>query len=143
MLTFCFLVSSQDNIILKPLFFLFAVASEVTIEDAPEKFAVVRNELRLTCHYSSGVSEVQWLKNGIVISSNDTMENNTRGNVTHFNETSIQLTISPIISSDAANYTCVVFNYADNSSDTIAIRGLYQVPTFSISCSLIFAKDSV
>ena len=128
-------------IILRSLFFLIAVVSEVTIEGAPEKFAVVGNELRLTCRYSFDVSEVQWLKNDIVISSNDTMENNTRGNITHFNESSIQLTISPIISSDAANYTCVVFDFVDNSSDTIAIRGLYQVRTFSISCSVIFAKD--
>ena len=55
------------------------------------------------------------------------MENNRRGNITHFNESSMQLTINPIISSDAANYTCVVFSYVDNSSDTIAIRGLCQV----------------
>ena len=105
------------------------------MEDAPEQFAVVGNEIQLTCHYNSGVSEVQWLKNDIVISNNDTMEKNTRGNITHFNESSIQLTISPIISSDAANYTCVVFNYVSNSSDTIAIRGLYQVRIVSILVS--------
>ena len=133
-------MSSQDNrtlvfyIILRSLFSLIAVESEVTIEGAPEKFAV-GNELQLTCNYDSEVSKVQWLKNDLVISSNDTMENNTRGNITHFNQTSIQLTISPIISSDAANYICVVFSFADNSSDTIAIRGLYQVPTFQFLVS--------
>ena len=117
---------------MRSLYFLIAVESKVTIEGAPEKLAVVGNEIQLTCHYNSSpvASEVQWLKNGKVISRNDTMENNARGNITHFNESSIQLTISPSISSDAANYTCVVFNFADNSSDTIAIRGLYQVPTF-------------
>ena len=120
---------------LKIFIFLIAVESKVTIEGAPEKFAVVGNEIQLTCHYDSEVSEVQWLKNDIVISSNDTMENNTRGNITHFNETSIQLTISPIFSSDAANYTCVVFDFVANSSDTIAIRGLYQVPTFQFLVS--------
>lgn len=100
----------------------------MTIEGAPEEVAVVGNEILLTCHYNSSpvASEVQWLKNGKVISRNDTMENNTQGNITHFNETSIQLTISPSISSDAANYTCFVINNVGNSSDTIAIRGLYQ-----------------
>ena len=100
---------------------------DVTIEGAPEKVAVVGNAIQLTCHYNSSpvASEVQWLKNGKLISRNDTMENNTRENITHFNETSIQLTISPSISSDAANYTCFVINDVDNSSDTIAIRGLY------------------
>ena len=101
----------------------------MTIKGAPEKVAVVGNEIQLTCQYNSSpvASEVQWLKNGKVISSNNTMENNTRGNINHFNETSIQLTISPSISSDAANYTCLVINDVDNSSDTIAIRGLYHV----------------
>ena len=63
------------------------------------------------------------------------MENDTRGTITHFNETSIQLTISSITLSDAANYTCVVFDFVANSSDTIAIRGLYQVPTFQFLVS--------
>ena len=100
----------------------------MTIKDAPEKVAVVGNEIQLTCHYNSSpvASEVQWLKNGTVISRNDTMENNARGNITQFNESSIQLTISPSISSDAANYTCLVINDVGNSSDTIAIRGLCQ-----------------
>ena len=104
----------------------------MTIEGAPEEVAVVGNDIQLTCHYNSSpvASEVQWLKNGTVISRNDTMENNARGNITHFNESSIQLTISPIISSDAANYTCVA-----NSSDTIAIRGLYKVLTFQFLVS--------
>ena len=103
----------------------------MTIDGGPEEVAVVGNEIQLTCHYNSSpvASEVQWLKNGEVISRNDTMENNARGNITHFNESSIQLTINPRISSDAANYTCLVINDVGNSSDTIAIRGLYQVPT--------------
>ena len=100
----------------------------MTIEGAPEEVAVVGNEILLTCHYNSSpvASEVQWLKNDKVISRNDTMENNTRGTITQFNESSTQLTISSSISSDAANYTCLVINDVDNSSVTIAIRGLYQ-----------------
>ena len=101
----------------------------MTIEGAPEEVAVVGNEIQLTCHYNSSpvASEVQWLKNGSVISRNDTMVNNTRGNITHFNESSIQLAIISSISSDAANYTCLVINNVNSSSDTIAIRGLYHV----------------
>ena len=114
----------------------------MTIEGAPEEVAVVGNEIQLTCHYNSSpvASEVQWLKNGEVISRNDTMENNARGNITLFNESSVKLRISPIISSDAANYTCVVFYFVANSSDTIAIRGLYQVPTFQFLVSLLLIK---
>ena len=98
----------------------------MTINGAPEKFTIVGNEIQLTCHYNStpAASEVQWQKNGLLISRNATMENGTRGNITHFNESSIQLTISQSISTDAANYTCFVIKILDNSSDTIAIRGL-------------------
>ena len=55
------------------------------------------------------------------------MENGARGNVTHFNESSIQLTISQSVSADAANYTCLVINSLDNSSDTVVmvVKGLY------------------
>ena len=100
----------------------------MTIKGAPEQIADVGNKIQLTCHYNSSpvASKVHWLKNDVVISSNDAMENNTQGNITHFNETSIQLTISLSISSDAANYTCLVINNVGNSSDTIAIRGLYE-----------------
>ena len=109
----------------------------MTIDGAPEEVAVVGNEIQLTCHYNSSpvASEVQWLKNGEVISRNDTMVNNARGNITRLNESSIQLIISPSISSDAANYTCLVINDVGNSSETIAIRGLYQVPTFQFLVS--------
>ena len=98
----------------------------MAIEGPPEQVAVVANEIQLTCHYNSSpvASEVQWLKNDQVISSNGTMREGSRGNVTHFNESSIQLTISPSISSDAANYTCLVINSVDNSSATIIIQGL-------------------
>ena len=98
----------------------------MTINGAPEQFIIVGNEIQLTCHYNStpAASEVRWQKNGLLISRNATMENGTRGNITHFNESSIQLTISQSISTDAANYTCFVIKILDNSSDTIAIRGL-------------------
>ena len=106
--------------------FIIAAVLNVTINGAPEQFTTVGNEMQLTCHYNSSPapSEVQWQKNGLLVSRNATMENGTRGNITHFNESLVQLTISQSVSTDAANYTCFVINSLDNSSDTIAIRGL-------------------
>ena len=108
------------------LVFIIPAVPEVTISGAPEKFTIVGNEIRLTCHYNSSpaASEVQWQKNGLLISRNATMENGARGNITYFNESSIQLTFSQIISTDAADYTCLIIKTFVNSSDTIAIRGL-------------------
>ena len=101
----------------------------MTIDGTSEQFTIIGNEIRLTCHYNSSpaASEVQWQKNGRLISRNATMENGARGNVTHFNESSIQLTISQSVSADAANYTCLVINSLDNSSDTVVmvVKGLY------------------
>ena len=108
-----------------------AVAPEVTIDGAAEQFVVVRTEIQLTCRYNTSppASEVQWLKDGTVTSSNASMENATRGNITHFNESLVQLTISSSISQDAGNYTCLVINSVYNSSDTteIAIQGLFNL----------------
>ncbi|XP_068726145.1 protein sidekick-1-like [Montipora capricornis] len=111
-------------LILAVLLFTTQAVPAVTINGAPEQFIIVGNEIQLTCHYNStpAASEVQWQKNGLLISRNATMENGARGNITHFNESSIQLTINPSISTDAADYTCFVIKILDNSSDTIAIR---------------------
>ncbi|XP_068728210.1 receptor-type tyrosine-protein phosphatase delta-like [Montipora capricornis] len=100
-----------------------AVPPEVTIDGTSEQFTIIGNEIQLTCHYNSSpaASEVQWQKDGRLISRNVTMENGTRGNITHFNESSIQLTIRQSISADAGNYTCLVINSLDNSSDTVAV----------------------
>ena len=108
---------------------LIAVVPEVRIDGAPKQFVVVRNEIQLTCHYNTSppASEVQWIKDGIVISREAAMENATRGNITHFNESLVQLTISSSISRDAGNYTCLIFNSVGNLSDTteIVIQGLF------------------
>ncbi|XP_068677575.1 receptor-type tyrosine-protein phosphatase delta-like isoform X2 [Montipora foliosa] len=100
-----------------------AVPPEVTIDGTSEQFTIIGNEIQLTCHYNSSpaASEVQWQKDGRLISRNVTMENGTRGNITHFNESSIQLTIRQSISADAGNYTCLVINSLDNSSDTVVV----------------------
>ena len=108
--------------------YLIAVVPEVIIDGTAQQFVIVGNDIQMTCHYNSSpqASQVQWLKDGTVISRNASMENATRGNITHFNESLVQLTISSSTPQDAGNYTCLVINIVDNSSDTteIFIQGL-------------------
>ena len=108
---------------------LIAVQPEVTIDGDASQFVVVGNDIQLTCHYNTSppASEVQWRKNGAVISRNDTMANEARGNITHFNESLVQLTISSSIADDTGDYTCVVINRVNISTDTasVTIQGLF------------------
>ena len=104
--------------------------SEVTIDGPAKQFVVVGNEIQLTCHYntSSPASKVQWLKDGTVISRNATiLENAAQRNITHFNESVVQLTIGSSTTQDAGNYICLVENNVTNSSATteIVIQGLF------------------
>ncbi|KAM7436105.1 hypothetical protein ABFA07_014076 [Porites harrisoni] len=99
------------------------VAPEVTIDGAAQQFVVIGNKVQLTCHYNTSppVSEVSWEKDGIVISTNVSVKNGSRGDITHFNDSTVQLTIVSSISSDSGNYTCVVINRIDNSSATASV----------------------
>ena len=99
-------------------FYYYTVAPEVTIDGGAQQFVVIGNEIQLTCHYntSPSISEVRWEKGGNVISTNDTLEVGARGNITHFNDSTVQLTITSSNSTDSGNYTCVVINRIDNSS---------------------------
>ena len=109
--------------------FYIAVVPEVRIDGAAKQFVVLGNEILLTCPYNTSppASEVQWIKDGTVISRNASMENETRGNIGHFNESIVQLTINSSTTQDAGNYTCLVINSIFNSSDTteIVIQGLF------------------
>lgn len=84
---------------------------------------VIGNKVQLTCHYNTSppVSEVHWEKDGTVISKNDSVENGSRGNITHFNGSTVQLTIVPSILSDSGNYTCVVRNRIETSSANASV----------------------
>ena len=84
---------------------------------------VIGNKVQLTCHYNTSppVSEVSWEKDGIVISRNDSVVVGPRSNITHFNDSTVQLTLVQSILSDSGNYTCVVTNRVENSSATASV----------------------
>ena len=105
------------------IFFFISVAPEVTIDGGEQQFVVVGNEIQLTCHYNTSppVSEVSWEKDGIVISRNGSVVVGARRNITHFNDSTVQLTLVQSILSDSGNYTCVVTNRIDNLSATALV----------------------
>ena len=109
---------------------MIAVTPEVRINSAVKRFVVVGNEIQLICHYNSSppASEVMWEKDGNLISRNGTIKHSARGNITLFNESTVQLSIVSTISEDTGNYTCVVINHVDNSSDTalVIIQGSFN-----------------
>ena len=108
----------------------------MTIDGPSKQLVFEGNRIQLTCHYSTftAASEVQWKRNGILISRNATMENGARGTITHFNERQLQLTIASSNSQDAGNYTCIVIGVVvwllssqrANATTQIEIQGLFK-----------------
>ena len=99
------------------------VAPEVIVDGGAQQSVVVGDEIQLTSHYNTSppASEVSWEKDGIVISRDGSVENGSRGDITHFNDSTVQLTIVRSISDDSGTYTCVVINAIDNSSATTSV----------------------
>ena len=82
------------------------------------------DNIKVICRHKAlpPVAEVQWIKDGKVISTNSTkVINNSRLDILHFNESLIQLLISAAIVADGGNYTCNVTNMVNSSSDSTSI----------------------
>ena len=101
----------------------------MTIDGPTKQFVVTGNDILLTCHYNSSLtpSEVQWKKDGTVISRNASIENFAQGSIAYFNESLVQLKINASTSEVAGNYTCLVINSVHNSSATtsLVVQGLF------------------
>ena len=112
----------------------------MTIVGAPEQFVVIANDVMLTCHYNSSPtpSEVQWKKDGTVISRNASIENFTQGSIVYFNESLVKLRINASTLEVAGKYTCLAINSVHNSSaiTLLVVQGLFLpfcVTTLSVS----------
>ena len=82
------------------------------------------DNIKVICRHKAlpPVAELQWIKDGKVISTNSTkVINNSRLDILHFNESLIQLLISAAIVADSGNYTCNVTNMVNSSSDSTSI----------------------
>ena len=94
----------------------FLVESEepgVTIDGDQEQYVAKGSNIRLICRYDASppVSEVQWIKDGTVITGNTSkLINDSRVTIPSFNENQIQLTITAASLKDGGNYTCRVTN---------------------------------
>ena len=100
------------------------VDPEVTIDGDKEKIVAKGDDIKVTCRHKAlpPVTEVQWIKDGEVISTNSTkVINNSRLSILHFNESLMQLSISTAIVADSGNYTCNVTNMVNSSSDSTSI----------------------
>ena len=86
------------------------------------------------------MSEVQWIKNGEVITINATVTNNGSGVTNIFYNGSLsQLSITSASAQDSGKYTCNVTNKVNGTIDStsIVIQGMY---TMFITCCTTFLR---
>ena len=97
----------------------------MTIDGNQTQYVAEGNDILLTCRYNASppASEVQWMKDGTVITTNASLEiNDSRVTIPHYSESQVQLLIRNATSSqDAGNYMCNVTNDSGDSSDTTII----------------------
>ena len=110
---------------------LILVAPEVTIDGDKKRYLANGTDLLLTCQFNAlpTVSEVQWVKDGIVIASTLTTPSNvSRVTIPHHNESQAQLLITTVSLEDAGNYTCNVTNVVSSSSNwtSIIVQGMFH-----------------
>ena len=110
---------------------LIAVVPGVTIDGNQTQYVAEGNDILLTCRYNASppASEVQWIKDGNILTTNASVGiNDSRVTIPHYNESLVQLLIrNATTPQDAGNYTCDVTNDIGNSSDTtiIVIEGVF------------------
>ena len=123
------------------------VAPEVTIDGDQKRYLANGTDLLLKCQFNAlpTVSEVQWVKDGIVIASTLTTPSNvSRVTISHHNESQAQLSIIAVSLEDAGNYTCNVTNNVGSSSNwtSIVIQGMLRCKWTStwdnLVCQYIF-----
>ena len=96
----------------------------VTMIGGPQQFAIVGKVKKLVCEYDAvpSVSEVQWIKDGVVITKNfSLLVNESRLTVSFYSESQIQLLINQSTTQDAGNYSCLVINAVGNSSQKTSV----------------------
>ena len=111
---------------------------EVAIDGNQEQFIAKGESFTLICRYNASppVSEVQWIKDGNVITINATVTNNgSRVTNIFYNESLSQLSITSASLQDSGNYTCNVTNNVTDTTDStsIVIQGMYTM--FITSCT--------
>ena len=121
---------SKYSLALTPtLIAFFSVKPEVTIDSDQEQYVAKGSNIWLICRYDASppASEVQWIKDGTVISGNTSkLINDSRVAIPFFNESQIQFSISVASLKDGGNYTCRVTNILNSTQDTtlITIEGI-------------------
>ena len=110
-------------------YYWILVAPEVTIIGDQKRYLANGTDLLLTCQFKAlpTVSEVQWVKDGIVIASTlATPLNGSREPILHQNESHAQLSIIAVSLENAGNYTCNVTNNVGSSLNwtSIVIQGM-------------------
>ncbi|XP_066014896.1 hemicentin-1-like [Pocillopora verrucosa] len=107
-------------------------APEVTIDGDQKRYLANGTDLLLTCQFNAlpTVSEVQWVKDGIVIASTlITPPNGSRVTISHHNESQTQLSIIAVSLEDAGNYTCNVTNNVGSSSSNWTSIVIQVIPS--------------
>lgn len=118
-----------------------SVKPEVTIDGDQEQFIAKGENFKLICRYNASppVSEVQWIKNGEVITINATVTNGSRVTNIFYNGSLSQLSITSASAQDSGKYTCNVTNKVNGTIDStsIVIQGMY---TMFITCCTTFLR---